>query len=327
MNLTFRQLRVFVQVAQAGSMARAAAVLHLTPPAVSMHIKEIEAQVGLPLFDRDGRRITLSTAGEFFLVQARKLLAALKESEDAVARLRRLDLGLLTIGMVSTAKYFVPQLLARFRTLHPGVDLRLRVAGNREQLVDLLRAREVDVTIMGRAPKAIATRAQAFAAHPFVFVCPSAHPLLARRSLPLKALEGHPFIVREPGSGTRAAMEQYFAERQFEPHITMDMSSNETIKQAVVAGMGISFLSLHTLWLELRNRLVAILPVEATPVMRTWNVVTLQSKLLSPAAEAFREFIIEHGEAHLEANDAPLLAPLLGKARGKRRRVAHARGS
>jgi DNA-binding transcriptional LysR family regulator len=316
MNLTFRQLRVFVQVAQAGSMVRAAAALHLTPPAVSMHIKEIEAQVGLPLFDREGRRIVLSTAGEFFLVHARKLLASLKETEDAVARLRRLDQGLLTIGMVSTAKYFIPQLLAHFRERHPRIDMRLRVAGNRELLVDLLRAREVDLTIMGRAPKAIATRAQAFAAHPFVFVCPAAHPLLGKRSLSFKALEGYPFIVREPGSGTRAAMEQYFAEREFTPNITMDMSSNETIKQAVVAGMGISFLSLHTLWLELRNGLVAILPIEGTPVMRTWNVVTLQSKQLSPAAEAFRDYIVGHGEAHLEANDAPLLA---ATGRGGRR--------
>jgi DNA-binding transcriptional LysR family regulator len=299
MNLTFRQLRVFVQVAQANSMARAAAVLHLTPPAVSMHIKEIEQQVGLPLFDREGRRISLSSAGEFFLVHARKLLATLKESEDAVARLRRLDHGLLTIGMVSTAKYFVPQLLARFRALHPGIDLRLRVAGNREQLVDLLRAREVDVTVMGRAPKALATRAQAFAAHPFVFVCPAAHPLLGKRSLPLKALEGHPFIVREPGSGTRTALQEYLDEHRLKPSFIMEMPSNEAIKQAVMAGMGVSLLSLHTIGLEWRSGLIAAPAVEGLPLMRRWNVVNTAAKQLSPAAEAFRYFILERGEGHL----------------------------
>jgi LysR family transcriptional regulator, low CO2-responsive transcriptional regulator len=310
MNITFRQLRVFVEVAQQGSMARAASVLHLTPPAVSMQIKEIESQVDLQLFDRDARKITLSTAGEYFLVHARRMLATLKEAEDSVARLKRLDHGLLTIGLVGTATYFVPQLLARFREEHPGVELRLRVAGNREQLVDLLRAREVDLAIMGRPPKALATRAEAFAAHPLVFVAPAGHGLLRAGPLPVTALEGHPFVVREAGSGTRAAMEQYFLERRFEPRITMDMSSNETIKQAVVAGMGISFLSLHTVGLEVASGLMGLLNVEATPVMRTWNIVTLQSKLLSPVADAFRRFVIEHGEEHLLATDAPLLARL-----------------
>jgi DNA-binding transcriptional LysR family regulator len=307
MNITFRQLQVFVEVAQRGSMARAATALSLTPPAVSMQIKEIESQLELKLFDRDARKITLSTAGEYYLVHAKRILAALKESEDAVARMKRLDRGLLTIGMVSTAKYFIPQMLARFRSNHRGVDLRLRVAGNREQLVDLLRAREVDLSIMGRPPKGLATLAEAFAAHPFVFVCPAQHELLGKGPLAVTALAGAPFIVREVGSGTRAAMEQYFAEHRLEPRITMDMSSNETIKQAVIAGMGISFLSLHTIGLEVRNGLLGILDIEATPIMRTWNIVSLQSKVLSPAADAFRRFVLEHGETHLLEHDRVLL--------------------
>ena len=135
MNVSFRQLRVFTEVAQHGSMARAAEALHLTPPAVSMQIKELEAQVGLPLFDRAGRKVSLSTAGEYFLVHTRRMLAALKDADDAMARLKRLEHGLLTIGLVSTAKYFVPQLLARFHEEHPGVDVRLRVVGNRSELV------------------------------------------------------------------------------------------------------------------------------------------------------------------------------------------------
>ena len=307
MNITFRQLRVFIEVAQHGSMIRAAAALHLTPPAVSMQIKEIETQVGLPLLDRQGRHVSLSTAGEYFLVHARQLLASLKDAEDAMARFRRLEHGMLTIGMVSTAKYFVPRLLARFHEEHPGVDVRLRVAGNRAQLIDLMRAGEVDLSIMGRPPKEIATRAESFAAHPLVFVCPVGHPLLGTGPHPVAALEGYPFIVREPGSGTRDAMEVFFSERRVQPRIIMDMSSNETIKQAVMAGMGLSFLSLHTVGLEVRSGLLGVLDVEGTPVIRMWNVVRLQSKLLSPAAEAFRYFIIEHGEAHLMAHDAPLL--------------------
>jgi LysR family transcriptional regulator, low CO2-responsive transcriptional regulator len=307
-NVSFRQLRVFVEVAQQRSMVRAAGRLHVTPPAVSMVIKDLEAQVGLALFDRVGRTVTLSSGGEYFLVHARRLLASLKETEDAMARFKRLEHGLLTIGIVSTAKYFIPQLLARFRTDHPGVELRLRVAGNREQLVDLLLAGEADLSIMGRPPKTLATRAEVFATHPLVFVCPIGHPLLGTKPLPVGTLADYPFIVRESGSGTRAAMEQYFAEHRFEPLITMDTSSNETIKQAVMAGMGLSFLSRHTIGLEVKSGLMAVLEVEDTPVMRTWNVVSLQSKLLSPAAEAFRQFILEHGEAHLLGSEGPLAA-------------------
>ncbi len=307
MNVTFRQLRVFIEVAQSGSMMRAATNLHLTPPAVSMQIKELETQVGLPLFDREGRHVSLSTAGEYFLVHARQLLASLKDAEDSMARLRHLEHGMLTIGIVSTAEYFVPQLLARFSEDHPGVELRLRVAGNREQLIALMQRGEIDLSIMGRPPKEVATRAEAFAAHPLVFVAPAGHELVGAGPLAVSALESFRFIVREPGSGTRDAMEIYFAERRFQARIIMEMASNETIKQAVIAGMGLSFLSLHTVGLEVRSGLLGILEVEATPVMRTWNIVRLQSKVLSPAAEAFRYFIIAHGEAHLLTHDAPLL--------------------
>jgi DNA-binding transcriptional LysR family regulator len=288
-------------------MARAAESLHLTPPAVSMQIKEIESQVGLPLFDREGRQVSLSTAGEYFLVHAKRLLAVLKDAENAMARLKKLEGGVLTVGMVSTAKYFVPRLLALFHKEHPGVDVRLTVAANRDALVALMQAGEVDLSVMGRPPKEIATRAEVFAAHPMVFVCPPGHPLLALSHPPVAALAPYPFIVREQGSGTRSAMQQFFAEHRFEPQITMEMSSNETIKQAVMADMGVSFLSLHTIGLELRSGLIKLLEVEGTPVMRSWNIVHLQSKVLSPAAEAFRYFVIERGEAHLLAHDAPLL--------------------
>ena len=309
MNLTFRQLRVFVAVAQHASMTRAAESLHLSAPAVSMQIREVESQVGLPLFDRVGRNVSLSTAGEYFLVHAKRLLAALKEADDSMARLKRLERGTLTIGIVSTAKYFVPHLLARFHEEHPGVDVRLRVLLDREQLVALMQAGEVDLSVMGRPPRELAARAEAFAAHPLVFVAAPHHPLAAAGPVAAAALDGEAFIVREQGSGTRAAMAAFFAERQIEPRITMEMPSNETIKQAVMAGMGLGFLSLHTIGLELRARLLHVLEVEDTPLMRSWNVVHLHSRLLSPAAEAFRYFILERGESHLAAHDEGLLPP------------------
>lgn len=309
-NVTFRQLRVFAEVARELSFARAAEKLHLTPPAVTMQIKELEAHVGLPLFERQGRRVSLTTTGEYFLVYAKRLIATLKDADDAMARFKRLETGALTIGLVSTAKYFVPHLLARFRVEHPGVDVRLQVTGNREQLVAMLHANEVDLAVMGRPPKELATRAEPFAAHPHVFVAPPAHPLLALGHVPVAALAPpHAFVAREPSSGTRAAMDGFFREHRVEPRIAMEMSSNETLKQAVMAGMGLSFLSLHTIGLELRSGLMHILDVEDTPVMRTWNVVHLLSKVLSPAAEAFRYFILEEGEAHLMQHDAPLLGP------------------
>jgi DNA-binding transcriptional LysR family regulator len=311
MNITFRQLRVFTEVAAQGSMARAAEALHLTPPAVSMQIKEVESQVGLSLFDRQGRAIALSTAGEYFLVHAKKLLATLKEADDAMARMKRVEHGLLTIGIVSTAKYFVPHLMARFHADHPGIEVRLRVVGNREQLVALMQTGEADLSIMGRPPKELATRAQSFATHPLVFVAPPGHPLAQRSGLPVQALSNHDFIAREHGSGTRSAMEAFFSEHRHTPRIAMEMSSNETIKQAVMAGLGLSFLSLHTIGLELRSGLLTLLDIEGAPVMRTWNVVHLGSKLLSPAAEAFRYYVIEEGSAFLRAHDGPLLRPVL----------------
>jgi LysR family transcriptional regulator, low CO2-responsive transcriptional regulator len=309
-NVTFRQLRVFAEVARKLSFVRAAESLHLTPPAVTMQVKELESHVGLPLFERQGKQVSLTTAGEYFLVYAKRLIGTLKDADDAMARFKSLQTGVLSIGLVSTAKYFVPHLLARFREEHPGVDVQLQVSANREQLVAMLYANEVDLAVMGRPPKEMATRAETFAAHPLVFICASGHPLLQMERLPVDALASHPFLVREPDSGTRHAMDGFFRDHRFEPRIAMEMTSNETIKQAVMAGIGISFVSLHTIGLELRSGVLHIVPVLGTPVMRSWNVVHLLSKVLSPAAEAFRYFILEEGEAHLVRHDTPLLSDM-----------------
>jgi len=297
-NATFRQLRVFTEVAKHLSFARAAEALHLSPPAVTMQIKELEGHVGFALFDRQGRQVSLTTGGEYMLVYARKMLATLKDAEDAAARLQRLEVGNLTIGMVSTAKYFLPRLLAQFRHEHTGIEIKL-VVGNREQLVQMLQGNEVDIAVMGRPPTELATRAEPFAAHPHMFVAPTDHPLLKVGHPTTEHLRPYSFILRERGSGTRAAMEKFMNSQRLEPRVVMEMTSNETIKQAVMAGMGLSFLSLHTLGLELEHGLIAVLDVEGTPIVRAWNVVHTLSKMLSPAAEAFRYFMLENAESHL----------------------------
>jgi len=298
-NATLRQLRVFAAAARHQSFVKAAEELHLTPPAVSMQIRDLEEQVGLPLFDRSGRQVALTVTGEYLLVYVRKVLATLKDAEDAIARFRGLETGRVSIGMVSTAKYFVPRLLAQFRQEHPAVEVKLAVGGNREQLVALLRANEVDLAIMGRPPRELATRAEPFAVHPHSVVTAPDHPLMRIGHAPASLLANYEFIIRETGSGTRAAMEKFFADHRLQPRVAMEMTSNETIKQAVMAGMGVSFLSLHTIGLERRAGLLAVPDIEGLPVLKRWYVVNNLSKTLSPAAEAFRYFILEEGERFL----------------------------
>ena len=298
-NATLRQMRVFAAAARHRSFGKAAEELHLTPPAVSMQIRELEEQVGLPLFDRSGRQVALTVTGEYLLVYAKKILATLKDAEDAIARFRGLETGRVSIGMVSTAKYFVPRLLAQFRKEHPAIEVKLAVGGNREQLVALLQANDVDLAIMGRPPRELATRAEPFAVHPHAIVTAPDHPLTRIGHAPASLLNNYEFIIREPGSGTRAAMEKYFADHRLQPRVAMEMTSNETIKQAVMAGMGISFLSLHTIGLERNAGLLTVPDVEGLPVLKRWYVVNNLSKTLSPAAEAFRYFILEEGERFL----------------------------
>lgn len=297
-NATFRQLRVFNEVAKNLSFARAAENLHLTPPAITMQVKELEGHIGMPLFERSGKKISLTTTGEYMLVYARKILATVKDAEDAAARLLRAETGVLTIGFVSTAKYFLMRLLADFRALHPGVDIQICI-GNRDQLVSMLQNSEVDIAVMGRPPKELQTRAEPFAAHPHVFVAAIDHPLAQRDHLSVEDLRPYDFIVREKGAGTRAAMEKFFEDTHVEPRLKIQLHSNEIIKQAVMAGLGLGFLSLHTIGLELEHKLIRMLDVEGAPVVRAWNVVHTHSKMLSPAAESFRYFMLEQGEKQL----------------------------
>jgi DNA-binding transcriptional LysR family regulator len=303
-NATLRQLRVFASVARHLSFVRAAKELNLTPPAVSMQIKELEAEVGLPLFDRSSHQVSLTFVGEYVLAHVRRVLAAIRDAEDMVAQFRGLKTGELDVGMVSTAEYFVPGMLAQFHTEHLGIEVRLQVCDSRQGLVDLMQQGSIELAIMGRPPKGWPSRAEPFALHPHVLVTSVDHPFARAEEIQARALAEQGFIVREPGSGTRAALEEYLEAHHVTPRFVMQMPSNEAIKQAVMAGMGIALLSQHTLGLELRSGLIAMPNVEGLPLMRRWHVVHKQGKTLSPAGEAFRYFMLERGEAYLAARFA-----------------------
>jgi DNA-binding transcriptional LysR family regulator len=263
-----------------------------------MQVRELEKHIGMPLFDRSGRTVTLTTVGEYMLVYARKMLALLKDAEDAAARLQRIETGKLTIGMVDTTTYFIPALLSRFLEERKGSELVLQV-GNRRNLIDWLNNSEVDIAIMGRPPSDMSTSSESFAANPLVFVASPEHPLAHVKGLRASDLRQQSFIVREQGSGTRTAMEAFCTQARFQPQFTMELQSNDAIKQAVKANLGVSFLSQHTIALELHTEQLCILDVNDTPMVRAWNVVHMLSKMLSPAAEAFRYFILEHAESYL----------------------------
>jgi DNA-binding transcriptional LysR family regulator len=298
LNVTIRQLRVFATVARHLNFARASEELHLTAPAVSMQIRELEGQVGLPLFDRRGRKVSLTMPGEYFLVHARRVLGSLRDAEDLIDRLKQAQTGSLALGMLSTAKYFLPRLLTGFLAQHPGVEVKL-TEGNRQTLVESLQRNELDLAVMGRPPKELDTRAEPFAQHPLGVVSSARHPLAKLARVPVDALADQPFIIRETGSGTRIAMEQYFKEHRISPPRIMEMASNETIKQAVIANMGLSFLSLHTLSLEFQSGLLRVLQLPGLPMTRHWHLVRAAAKTLSPLASAFRNYLLENAEPFL----------------------------
>jgi DNA-binding transcriptional LysR family regulator len=298
-DATVRQLQIFEAAARALSFSGAAQLLHLTQPAVSMQVRQLEHFAGVSLFERTGRRLHLTDAGEELVVHARAVLRALEDADEAFAARKGLRGGRVRLAVVSTAKYFAPRLIARFVESHPGVQIRLQV-DNREDVVRTLAANDLDLALMGRPPDEIEVDATPFADHPHVIVAPPEHPLARRRHVPIGELAGETFLVRELGSGTRTAMERFFQERGIPLRVAMEMPSNETIKQAVMAGLGLSFISLHTIALELHARALAVVRAPGLPVVRQWYVLHRKEKRLAPAAEAFRAFVLEHGRGFLD---------------------------
>lgn len=297
-HLTLRQLQVFVEATRLMNFARTAEALHLTQPAVSMQIRQMEQAVGLPLFERVGRGLALTEAGRLLRAHAARVLGELQDAEQSLQSLKGLRGGTVVVGLVSTAKYFTPRLLSRFTEIHPDIDVRLSV-GNREVLIGLLENNEIDLAVMGRPPEKLDAVAEASAENPHLLVAAHDHPLAGARDIDIHELRNETFLLREPGSGTRNVMETMFKQHLFVPARTNVMGSNETVKQAVMAGMGISLLSLHTLALERRTGEVTLLDVVGTPVMRNWHVVHMRNKRLSPAATRFRKFLLDEMAPYL----------------------------
>ena len=299
MNITFRQLQIFESVARHLSYTRASEELHLTQPAVSMQIKQLEQSVGLPLFEQLGKKVFLTDAGHEFNRYSSAITTQLNELKQVVDEMKGLKRGRLTIAVASTANYFVPRLLAAFCQQHGEVTVSLEVT-NREQLLKGLVENRTDLVIMGQPPQDMELVAERFMDNPLVIIAPPDHPLAKARQIPLKRLLEETFLVREQGSGTRSAVERFFTANQLALSTPMEMSSNEAIKQGVEAGLGLGIVSLHTLAMELALKRLVILDVVKFPIMRYWHIVHRSGKRLSLVAQAFQKFVKEESRQILK---------------------------
>ncbi len=292
MNITLRQLKIFEAVARHLNFTKASEELHLTQPAVSMQIKQLEQAIDLPLFDQVGKRISLTEAGQELQRYSRSISTLLEEAEQVFAEMKGIQRGRLNITVASTANYFVPRLWANFRNQHPGVMVSLNVT-NREGLLQALAENDTDLVIMGQPPDGIDLVAETFMSNPLVVIAPPIHPLADARYIPLQRLKSETFLVREQGSGTRSLMERVFAEKGLEPSTPIEMSSTEAIKQGVEAGLGLALMSVHTLEMELALKRLVVLDVEGFPVLRDWYIVHRAGKRLSVVAQAFKDFVLK----------------------------------
>jgi DNA-binding transcriptional LysR family regulator len=298
-NATQRQLRVFEAVARHLSFSRAAEEMHLTQPAVSTLVKQLEGHAGLALFEQLGRKVYLTPAGVAMLRHARAIIAQLHAAEDAMAQLRGISGGTLNVAVISAGDYFFPSLLAEFQRRHEGVRLNLTVY-NRAELLHQLASNLTDLAVMVRPPEEIDTVHESFAPHPYVVVAAPSHRLAQRRRIEMSALMQEAFVMREHGSDTWISMRDAFGRHFSQLRIAMEIRSTETIKQAVIAGMGIAFLSAHTIAMEKRFGQLVALDVVGFPVMLDWFVVHRRNKQLPAVARAFKEFLLQDGARLIE---------------------------
>lgn len=296
MHFTLRQLQVFEAVARHLSFTRAAEELHLTQPAVSMQIKQLESSVELPLLEQVGKKVYLTEPGRVLLDHSRRIADCLSGARQELNDLRGTEGGHLRIGVVSTVNYFATKLLAAFTRAYPAVQITLDV-GNRREILHKLESNEPDIVLMGEPPADIDAVAEPFKCNPLVMISAPDNPLAKRRRVAPSRLDGLGFVVRESGSGTRAAMERFFDHHGVRPGRIMELTGNEAIKQAVRAGIGLAVVSAHTIELEREAGLVSVLPVTGFPLRRQWFVVHRNGKRLSIAAAAFRDFVLSHGES------------------------------
>ena len=291
MHLTLRQLKAFGAVARHLSFTRAAEELNLSQPAVSMQIKQLESQVGQPLFEQMGKKIYLTEAGREVYHYAKEISGEIGNMEAALASLQGIEHGTLSISVATTAHYFAPKLLSIFYQRFPGVDIRLDVT-NRETLLSQLSENVVDMVIMGQPPRGIEVESGEFMENPLVVIAPPDHPFAKERSIPVESLSNETFIVREKGSGTRSAMERFFKTHKLNLNTGMEVSSDEAIKQSVQAGLGLSIMSRDATQMELQLGRLCIPDVLHFPIVRHWYVVHRKGKRLSPVATAFRDFLL-----------------------------------
>jgi len=290
-HITFRQLQVFEATARLGSHTRASEALHLSQPAVSMQIRQLEEQAGMPLFDQIGKKIHLTDAGRALYRHTQEILAQMREAQLELEEMRGVRRGHLNITIASTANYFAPQLLAAFCQRHPEVKVSLDVS-NREHILALLGGSDKDLAIMGRPPEGSELVAHPFMENPLVVIAAPAHPLARESGILPARLAEEPFISREQGSGTRIAVERFFEAAGLPLATAMEMSSNEAIKQAVQAGLGWGVVSIHTLEMERALNKLAILDVEGFPIVRQWYAVHRPAKRFSSVAQAFLDFVM-----------------------------------
>lgn len=292
LKLTLRQLEILDAVARCGSFSRASAELHLSQPAVSMQIKQLDEALGLPLFEHIGKRIELTEAGRETLRTGRLIARELGNLEHALADLQGLKGGTLTVSAASTASVFTARLMALFRALHPDVRVSLNVV-NREILLRHLTENTIDLALMGQPPDGYGLDARPFMANPLVVIAATSHALAGAQSIPLARLLEEPLIGREQGSGTRSALEKFLGEHGYSFEAAMEMNKNEAIKQAVEAGLGLGVVSLHTVQAELASGQLCVLDVQGFPLQRQWYLVQREGKRLSPAAQAFTQLVLK----------------------------------
>jgi DNA-binding transcriptional LysR family regulator len=293
-NATLRQLKVFEAVARHRSFSRAAEELHLTQPAVSTQVAKLEEHAGLPLFEQLGKKIHLTAAGQQMLQSSREIIQKFQEAEEAMAQFKGVSGGRLNVSVISAGDYFFPRLLVEFAQRHAGVTLNFGVC-NREELLAQMHENVTDLAVMVRPPDDSDVVAEPFAPHPYVVVAAPTHPLATSKRIPVSRISREPFVVREKGSDTWNSMREGFGTSLPGLNIAMEIRSTETIKQAVIAGMGVSFLSAHTVSRELNSGSLTVLDVQGFPLMLHWYVVHRRGKQLPPVAQAFKNFLLADG--------------------------------